>query len=53
MMKWVLAFSPWRLTEQRGVLCRSVPALPDCHTQARSVAALMKCVREAISLFVS
>lgn len=33
-----------------GYYVASVPALPGCHTQARSLDALMKRVREAIEL---
>lgn len=36
--------------DQDGVLVASVPALPGCHTQARSLDELMERVKEAIAL---
>jgi predicted RNase H-like HicB family nuclease len=36
--------------DQEGYYVASVPALPGCHTQARSLDELMERVREAIAL---
>ena len=36
--------------EEAGHYVGSVPALPGCHTQARSLAELMDRIREAIAL---
>jgi predicted RNase H-like HicB family nuclease len=36
--------------DDRGNLVASVPALPGCHTQARSLDELMERVKEAIAL---
>jgi predicted RNase H-like HicB family nuclease len=36
--------------DEEGYLVASVPSLPGCHTQARSLDELMKRVREAIAL---
>ena len=36
--------------DEEGYLVASVPSLPGCHTQARSLDELMDRVREAISL---
>ncbi len=36
--------------DEEGWLVASVPSLPGCHTQARSLDTLMKRIREAISL---
>jgi len=36
--------------DQDGILVASVPALPGCHTQARSLDDLMERVKEAIAL---
>jgi predicted RNase H-like HicB family nuclease len=36
--------------DEEGCYVASVPALPGCHTQARSLDALMDRVREAIAL---
>ena len=36
--------------DEEGYYVASVPALPGCHTQARSLDALMERVREAIAL---
>lgn len=36
--------------DEEGYLVATVPALRGCHTQARSLDALMKRVREAIAL---
>jgi len=36
--------------DEDGNYVASVPALPGCHTQARSLDSLMERVREAISL---
>lgn len=36
--------------DEEGYLVASVPSLPGCHTQARSLDELMKRVREAITL---
>jgi predicted RNase H-like HicB family nuclease len=36
--------------DEAGYYVASVPALPGCHTQARSLDALMERVREAIAL---
>jgi len=38
--------------DQAGYYVASVPALPGCHTQARSLDVLMKRIREAIELCV-
>jgi predicted RNase H-like HicB family nuclease len=39
-----------RFTDEKPV--RSVPALPGCHTQARSLDDLMARIREAIELYL-
>ncbi len=36
--------------DEEGFLVASVPSLPGCHTQARSLDELMERVREAIAL---
>ena len=36
--------------DEDGYFVASVPALPGCHTQAKSIAELRKRIREAISL---
>ncbi|MBP7588669.1 MAG: type II toxin-antitoxin system HicB family antitoxin [Thermoanaerobaculia bacterium] len=36
--------------DEEGIYVASVPALPGCHTQARSLDELMERVREAIAL---
>lgn len=36
--------------DEDGFYVASVPALPGCHTQARTLPVLMKRIREAISL---
>ena len=36
--------------DEKGYLVASVPSLPGCHTQARSLDELMDRVREAITL---
>jgi predicted RNase H-like HicB family nuclease len=36
--------------DEEGYLVASVPSLPGCHTQARSLDELMERVREAITL---
>ena len=36
--------------DEEGYYVASVPALPGCHTQARSLDTLLKRVKEAISL---
>ena len=36
--------------DSAGYLVASVPALPGCHTQAKSLDTLMKRIREAIEL---
>ncbi|MEM1096452.1 MAG: type II toxin-antitoxin system HicB family antitoxin [Bacteroidota bacterium] len=36
--------------DQEGYYVASVPSLPGCHTQARSLDALMERIREAIEL---
>jgi predicted RNase H-like HicB family nuclease len=36
--------------DAEGYFVASVPALPGCHTQAKSLDELMVCVREAIEL---
>ena len=36
--------------DEEGFYVGSVPAIPGCHTQARSLDALMKRIREAIEL---
>jgi predicted RNase H-like HicB family nuclease len=38
--------------DEDGFFVASVPSLPGCHTQARSLDALMERVREAIELYV-
>ena len=38
--------------DEEGYYVASVPALPGCHTQARTLDALMKNAREAIQLCV-
>jgi predicted RNase H-like HicB family nuclease len=38
--------------DEEGFYVASVPALPGCHTQARSLAELMDRVREAIALYL-
>lgn len=38
--------------DEEGFYVASVPALPGCHTQARSLDTLMKRVREAIDLCI-
>lgn len=39
--------------DEAGYYVASVPALPGCHTQAKSLDALMERVREAIALCVA
>jgi len=36
--------------DSEGYFVASVPALPGCHTQAKSLDALMERIREAVSL---
>ncbi len=38
--------------DEDGVLVASVPELPGCHTQAKSMDALMRRIKEAIELCV-
>ncbi|MCS6977596.1 MAG: type II toxin-antitoxin system HicB family antitoxin [Gemmatales bacterium] len=38
--------------DEEGWYVASVPALPGCHTQARSLDELMERVREAIALYL-
>jgi predicted RNase H-like HicB family nuclease len=38
--------------DEEGYYVASVPALPGCHTQARSLDELMDRVREAIALYL-
>jgi predicted RNase H-like HicB family nuclease len=38
--------------DEEGYLVATVPALRDCHTQARSLDTLMKRVREVIALYL-
>jgi predicted RNase H-like HicB family nuclease len=38
--------------DEDGFFVASVPSLPGCHTQARSLDGLMERVREAIELYV-
>ena len=38
--------------DEEGYYVASVPALPGCHTQARSLDELMERVREAIALWL-
>jgi predicted RNase H-like HicB family nuclease len=38
--------------DEKGYYVASVPALPGCHTQARSLDELMERVREAIALYL-
>lgn len=38
--------------DEEGYYVASVPALPGCHTQARSLDELMTRVREAIALYL-
>jgi predicted RNase H-like HicB family nuclease len=38
--------------DSEGFYVASVPALPGCHTQARSLDELMSRIREAIELFL-
>ncbi|MBK5964513.1 HicB family protein [Thiocystis minor] len=38
--------------DTEGYLIASVPALPGCHTQAKSLDALMERIREAIELYL-
>jgi predicted RNase H-like HicB family nuclease len=38
--------------DEEGYFVASVPALPGCHTQARSLDELMDRVREAITLYL-
>ncbi len=38
--------------DEEGYLVATVPALPGCHTQARSLDELMARVREAIELYL-
>jgi predicted RNase H-like HicB family nuclease len=38
--------------DEDGYLVASVPSLPGCHTQARSLEQLMERVKEAIELYL-
>jgi predicted RNase H-like HicB family nuclease len=38
--------------DEDGFFVASVPSLPGCHTQARSLDGLMERVREAIELYI-
>jgi predicted RNase H-like HicB family nuclease len=38
--------------DEDGYLVASVPSLPGCHTQARSLEALMERIKEAIELYL-
>lgn len=38
--------------DEEGYYVASVPALPGCHTQAKSLDALMQRIREAIELYL-
>ena len=38
--------------DEEGYLIASVPALPGCHTQARSLDELMERIQEAIELYL-
>jgi predicted RNase H-like HicB family nuclease len=38
--------------DTEGFLIASVPALPGCHTQAKSLDVLMERIREAIELYL-
>src|SRR3954447_16279243 len=38
--------------DEEGFLIASVPALPGCHTQARSLDQLMERIKEAIELYL-
>ncbi len=45
-------FSVFIERDEEGYYVGSVPALPGCHTQARSLDELMDRVREAIALYL-
>ena len=48
----VLRFSVIVERDQDGIYVGSVPELPGCHTQARTVDELMERMREAIELYL-